>query len=260
MDHSDALVLPPLLLESAVKVEDDSIKPLYLMELLKRQTLLSDLQSAKARNSPDNDSSDSGTESSGSLGDPSLTALPKSSKGQALPTSMDSPRGVLIFTKSNESALRLSRLIALLSPSTSEAIGTLTSTTRTSSRKATLSSFSAGHLSILVASDLVSRGLDLPNLAHVVNYDVPTSLTSYVHRIGRTARAGKQGHAWTLFTAIEGRWFWNEIGRTTSIERASGVKVERVNIAKESFCEEERTRYEAALDQLGQEAAVNTKF
>jgi ATP-dependent RNA helicase DDX51/DBP6 len=105
---------------------------------------------------------------------------------------------------------------------------------------------------ILVASDLVSRGLDLPNLAHVVNYDVPTSLTSYVHRIGRTARAGKQGHAWTLYTATEGRWFWNEIGRTQGVERSSG-KVERVNIKGEFFDEKERRRYELALEELGNE-------
>jgi ATP-dependent RNA helicase DDX51/DBP6 len=109
-----------------------------------------------------------------------------------------------------------------------------------------------GQVSILVASDLISRGLDLPSLAHVINYDVPTSLTSYVHRIGRTARAGKRGHAWTLFTATEGRWFWNEIGRTKAVER-SGGKIERVNIKAELFDEGQRAKYEEALERLGRE-------
>jgi ATP-dependent RNA helicase DDX51/DBP6 len=93
----------------------------------------------------------------------------------------------------------------------------------------------------LVASDLVSRGVDILNLAHVINYDVPTSLTrSYAHRIGRTARAGMHGHAWTLYTTTEGRWFWNEIGRTEGVERSDG-KVERVNIKAEIFDEHQRS-------------------
>ena len=149
--------------------------------------------------------------------------------------------------------MRLGRLIALLAPSSSLHVGILTSTTPRAARKSTLKSFNAGIVSILVASDLVSRGLDLPNLAHVINYDVPTSLTSYVHRIGRTARAGKRGHAWTLYTATEGRWFWNEIGRSEIVERSSR-KIERVNIKADFFEADQRAKYEKALEELGWEA------
>jgi ATP-dependent RNA helicase DDX51/DBP6 len=161
---------------------------------------------------------------------------------------------VLIFTKSNETAVRLGRLIALLEPKYAELTGTLTSTTRSSARASTIASFNSNKLSILVASDLVSRGLDLPDLAHVVNYDIPTSVTNYVHRVGRTARAGRQGHAWTLFTDTEGRWFWNEIARSASIQRPSGSKVERVNVTPEQVDGGLRKRYEAALEELGREA------
>jgi len=50
----------------------------------------------------------------------------------------------------------------------------------------------------LVCSDLISRGLDISHVAHVVSYDVPIDVRKYVHRVGRTARAGRHGEAWTL--------------------------------------------------------------
>jgi ATP-dependent RNA helicase DDX51/DBP6 len=262
-ETSQALILPSLLVESAMKVEDDSIKPLYLMELLKRQDIVPSYLASSSLSSSDG-SSTSGEDASdndSSSDDDSAVEKSVSMENEVLyiTSASKNPRGALIFTKSNESAVRLGRLIALLSPAVTSKIGTLTSTTPRSSRKTTLTSFSSGKLSILVASDLVSRGLDLPDLAYVVNYDVPTSLTNYVHRIGRTARAGKSGHAWTLFTAVEGRWFWNEIGRSTSIERASGAKVERVNISKEYFDDDQRSKYELALEELGREASTSKR-
>jgi len=155
----------------------------------------------------------------------------------------------LIFTKSNESAVRLGRLITLIKPNLTDKVGTLTSTTRSSDRKAAIKSFESCKLSILVASDLIARGLDLANLANVINYDVPSSLTSYVHRVGRTARAGKDGYAWTLHSSSEARWFWNEIGKAEGIKRAA--KVERVKIDSNIFA---RDAYEVALEALEKEA------
>jgi ATP-dependent RNA helicase DDX51/DBP6 len=286
--------LPPLLVESAIKVDDSTIKPLYLLHLLRKENVatrtLKSRQAFKPADSPDDDSqsssssSSSGSSSSNSSSDSSSESSSESSSDSSSDSSSESssesssdesstddsdnsenesdelasapsPRGVLIFTKSNETAVRLGRLIALVEPKYSELTGTLTSTTRSSTRKSTIASFNAGKLSILVASDLVSRGLDLPNLAHVVNYDIPTSVTNYVHRVGRTARAGKKGNAWTLFTDTEGRWFWNEIARSENIQRARGSKVERVNMkAEELFDNELRERYESALEELGREA------
>jgi superfamily II DNA/RNA helicase len=59
----------------------------------------------------------------------------------------------------------------------------------------TLDMFRSGTLRFLVASDVAARGLDVPNVSHVFNYDVPSHAEDYVHRIGRTGRAGKPGTA-----------------------------------------------------------------
>lgn len=50
----------------------------------------------------------------------------------------------------------------------------------------------------LICSDLVSRGVDIKHVSHVVSYDTPVDMRKYVHRVGRTARAGREGDAWTL--------------------------------------------------------------
>lgn len=57
----------------------------------------------------------------------------------------------------------------------------------------------------LVCSDIAARGLDIPTLEHVVNYDVPVAMRNYVHRVGRTARAGRSGTAWSLVESQEVR-------------------------------------------------------
>ena len=65
-------------------------------------------------------------------------------------------------------------------------------------RTATLEKFRAGEVQLLVASDVAARGLDIPAVSHVFNFDVPIHPDDYVHRIGRTGRAGRQGHAFML--------------------------------------------------------------
>jgi superfamily II DNA/RNA helicase len=61
-----------------------------------------------------------------------------------------------------------------------------------------------GSLKVLVASDLASRGLDVDDISHVINYDVPEDPEVYIHRIGRTARAGRGGVAWTFVQPDQG--------------------------------------------------------
>src|SRR5471032_853344 len=68
-----------------------------------------------------------------------------------------------------------------------------------------LESFRKGELKLLVASDVAARGLDIPDVSHVFNYDVPHYADDYVHRIGRTGRAGKNGDSITLVTPADGR-------------------------------------------------------
>ncbi|OBT89506.1 hypothetical protein VE02_01094 [Pseudogymnoascus sp. 03VT05] len=283
----DTLNLPDTLHESAIKIDQEGLKPLYLLEVLKRNGLLapkslpqddSDTSSSGSDSDTSDDDSDDDTSSSGSSSDsdssssgddsssgdssdddsssssdassaPPVPSKKLPAKKPAANIKLAKPHGVLIFTKSNESAVRLSRLLALLVPSRASEIGAITSTT---SRKRTLRSFRSGALSVLIASDLVARGLDLPNLAHVVNYDMPTSITSYVHRVGRTARAGKKGAATTLFSATEGRWFWNDIARSGTVKRKT--KVERITIsAKDVFSDDQKQAYEVALEKLGEE-------
>jgi len=66
-----------------------------------------------------------------------------------------------------------------------------------------LNKFKAGERNILIATDLASRGLDIPNIDLVINYEIPANPKDYVHRVGRTARAGKSGRANTLVTQYD---------------------------------------------------------
>ncbi len=65
-------------------------------------------------------------------------------------------------------------------------------------RQRALDSFKKGKVKILVATDVAARGLDIPNVSHVINFDKPKTQEEYVHRIGRTGRAGKSGQAYTF--------------------------------------------------------------
>jgi superfamily II DNA/RNA helicase len=72
-------------------------------------------------------------------------------------------------------------------------------------RMKTLANFRSGELKLLVASDVAARGLDIPDVSHVFNYDVPHHADDYVHRIGRTGRAGKTGDTYMIITPADGR-------------------------------------------------------
>lgn len=76
---------------------------------------------------------------------------------------------------------------------------------RQSRRETVIRKLRAGHLGVVIASDLASRGLDVDGITHVINYDLPEDPDVYVHRIGRTARAGRDGIAWSMVTPDQGR-------------------------------------------------------
>jgi superfamily II DNA/RNA helicase len=84
-----------------------------------------------------------------------------------------------------------------------------------------LDRFKAGDITILVASDVAARGLDVKGVSHVVNYDVPWHPDDYVHRIGRTGRAGATGKAFTLATP-------DDAEAVAQIEKLTSTKIERV--------------------------------
>jgi superfamily II DNA/RNA helicase len=74
------------------------------------------------------------------------------------------------------------------------------------SRTETLDRFRGGRLKFLIASDVAARGLDIPAVSHVINFDVPTHAEDYIHRIGRTGRAGRTGVSITLATPADGKY------------------------------------------------------
>lgn len=74
-----------------------------------------------------------------------------------------------------------------------------------SARQKALSAFKDGEIRLLVATDIAARGIDVDNITHVINYDLPAEAESYVHRIGRTARAGTQGTALSFCDETEGK-------------------------------------------------------
>ncbi|KAJ4478534.1 P-loop containing nucleoside triphosphate hydrolase protein [Lentinula lateritia] len=122
----------------------------------------------------------------------------------------------LVFTKSAESTNRLVRLLDFFqnARSTSETsnsknivVQAYSSDLPTTERKAVLDKFKSQEIQILVCSDLISRGIDISHVSHVISYDSPVDMRKYVHRVGRTARAGRDGDAWTLVEEQEARHF-----------------------------------------------------
>jgi superfamily II DNA/RNA helicase len=90
-------------------------------------------------------------------------------------------------------------------------------------RTETLDKFRRGDVTILVASDVAARGLDIVGLSHVFNFDVPLHAEDYVHRIGRTGRAGREGRAFTLATPDDGKY-------ADAIVRLIGKEIPRIEI------------------------------
>jgi len=95
-----------------------------------------------------------------------------------------------------------------------------------SQRTAALAGFQQGRIRVLIATDLASRGIHVQDIAHVINYDLPDIAENFIHRVGRTGRAGERGIASTLF----GREQRTEL---MQIERTLGLRIERVQLADE---------------------------
>jgi ATP-dependent RNA helicase RhlE len=95
-----------------------------------------------------------------------------------------------------------------------------------SQRSAALAGFQQGRIRVLIATDLASRGIHVQDIAHVINYDLPDIAENFIHRVGRTGRAGERGIASTLF----GREQRSEL---MQLERTLGLRIERVQLSDE---------------------------
>jgi ATP-dependent RNA helicase RhlE len=103
---------------------------------------------------------------------------------------------VLIFTRTKHGAKKLTRLVREMGHSAAE----IHSNRSLGQRSSALEGFKNGNYRVLVATDIAARGIDVTGIMLVLNYDMPSTAEDYVHRIGRTGRAGKDGHAITFAT------------------------------------------------------------
>jgi ATP-dependent RNA helicase RhlE len=125
-------------------------------------------------------------------------------------------RQVLVFTRTKHGADRLSKQLLTDGLEAAAIHGNKSQGARTRA----LADFKAGRIRVLVATDVAARGLDIDRLPHVVNYDLPHVPEDYVHRIGRTARAGQEGHAVSLVCP-------EEMKQLGAIERLLKRKIDR---------------------------------
>ncbi len=103
---------------------------------------------------------------------------------------------VLVFTRTKHAAERVTQQLARAGYRATSLHGNLSQ----NRRQAALDGFREGRYHVLVATDIAARGIDISDISHVINYDMPESTDAYIHRIGRTGRVGKSGDAFTLVT------------------------------------------------------------
>ena len=115
---------------------------------------------------------------------------------------------ILVFVKTKHGADKIVKRLKYDGHSADAIHGNL----RQSKRDRVINGFRNGKSRILVATDVAARGLDIPLIQHVINYDLPQVPEDYIHRIGRTGRAGKEGSALTFLTSSD-RSMWNSISR-----------------------------------------------
>ena len=128
---------------------------------------------------------------------------------------------IIVFTKTKVKAEKVARLLRDIGHEADALHGDLTQ----GARRRVTNKFRSEEIRILVATDIAARGLDINHIAHVINYDVPMVEEDYVHRIGRTARAGREGHSIIFVTPTERiRW--------AKIQRLMGIKTPYVSKAQ----------------------------
>ena len=127
---------------------------------------------------------------------------------------------VLIFTRTKHRAKRLGEQLEKAGYRAASIQGNLSQ----NRRQAAMDGFRSGEYQILVATDIAARGIDVSQISHVINYDIPDTTDAYIHRIGRTGRAARSGDAFTLVTDDDG-------ATVKAIERVLEAPIERRKVA-----------------------------
>jgi ATP-dependent RNA helicase DeaD len=170
--------------------------------------------------------------------------------------------GMLVFTRTKQATVELAEKLEARGFSAAPLNGDIPQP----QRERTVARLKAGQIDILVATDVAARGLDVERIGHVVNYDVPYDTESYVHRIGRTGRAGRKGEA-ILFIAPRERNMLRAIERTTRqvIEPMNLPTVDAVNSLRitkfkqritETVAKGEANAFRPVLEQLEAETGM----
>ena len=147
----------------------------------------------------------------------SVHFVPKEKKQDLLVDLLDGHRDerALVFSRTKHGAERLMKHLEKAGFATTSIHGNKSQ----GQRDRAIASFKAGSVRVLVATDVAARGIDIPGVGHVYNYDLPNVPENYIHRIGRTARAGREGRA-VAFCAAD------EMGELKAIEKVLGARVE----------------------------------
>ena len=146
--------------------------------------------------------------------------------------------GVLIFVRTKNATVELAEKLTARGHATAAINGDMAQKTR----EQTIDRLKKGKLDILVATDVAARGLDVERLSHVINYDIPYDVEAYVHRIGRTGRAGRDGDA-ILFVAPR------EKRLLSAIEKSTRNKIQEMELPSTEAINKRRiAQYKARID------------
>ncbi|KAI8068470.1 P-loop containing nucleoside triphosphate hydrolase protein [Gongronella butleri] len=157
----------------------------------------------------------------------------------------------LCFTKSVESARQLRMLLDTFNKGLPDdqrlSVVEYSSDLTNAKRKAMMKQFKDGQIDLMICSDLIGRGIDLDNVSVVISYDIPLFMDKYIHRVGRTARAGRSGTAYTLVETKEARYF------KAMLRQAGHAKqVDRLDVARNEL-DTYQEGYDAVMALLEQE-------
>lgn len=146
----------------------------------------------------------------------SLYYVDKVNKGKLLASLIKGPdvHSALVFTRTKHGA---DKVIRELTKANIEAMA-IHGNKSQNARQAALHRFMDGDIGVLVATDIAARGIDIPELSHVINYDIPEDPETYIHRIGRTGRAGLSGKAISFCC-------YDELERLFAVEKLTGEKI-----------------------------------